>query len=278
VRSATEKDRQQPANLIHFETLVHRHLDWRPPLDWIGEQPYLLVERGQTVLAALACPPDPPGVAWIRLFGVTSGMPAGKAWEQLWTAARAQLIEREQAAVVAVIPLQRWFRNLLDQSEFGFTHNVMVLAWSNREIPPETKKSTVRIRLMEPDDLEAVQEIDAAAFSPVWQNSYSGLVLAYQQSAISTVAEASGRLVGYQISTATAVGGHLARLAVHPELQGAGIGYQLVRDLIIRFKRQGAYHISVNTQYDNSVSLSLYRKAGFVPTGEEYPVYQFSLK
>ena len=131
---------------------------------------------------------------------------------------------------------------------------------------------------MEPDDLEAVQRIDEAAFSPVWQNSYSALEHAYHQSAVSTVAEISGRLVGYQISTATAVGGHLARLAVDPGLQGKGIGYDLVRDVMVQFKRRGAYHVSVNTQYDNSVSLSLYRKAGFKPTGEEYPVYLLSLK
>jgi ribosomal protein S18 acetylase RimI-like enzyme len=154
----------------------------------------------------------------------------------------------------------------------------MVLAWTSQDIPPEGKGARVTIRLLEPEDLVEVQKVDEAAFTPVWQNSYSGLELAYQQSAISTVAEISGRIAGYQISTATAMGGHLARLAVHPEVQGMGIGYDLVRDCLIRFKQRGAYHVSVNTQYDNSISLSLYAKAGFRPTGEEYPVYQLSLK
>jgi ribosomal protein S18 acetylase RimI-like enzyme len=278
VRPAIEGDRQNLANLIHFETLVHRHLDWRPPLDWIGQHPYLLVERGHVVLSALACPPDPPGVAWIRLFVVSTGIQAGRAWDQLWPAARAQLVQETKATIVAVIPLQRWFRGILDHSEFLFTHNVMVLAWTSRDIPPEVKGSNARIRLMEPDDLSEVQKVDEAAFTPVWQNSYSGLALAYQQSAISTVAEISGKIVGYQISTATAMGGHLARLAVHPDVQGAGIGYDMVRDLLIRFNHRGAYHVSVNTQYDNSVSLSLYTKVGFRPTGEEYPVYQLALE
>jgi ribosomal protein S18 acetylase RimI-like enzyme len=278
VRPVTEGDRQQLANLIHFQTLVHRHLDWRPPLDWIGQQPFLLVERNHLLLSALACPPDPPGVAWIRLFVVSSGMQVGRAWDQLWPAARAQLIREAKATVVAVIPLQRWFRSLLDSSEFLFTHNVMVLAWTSRDMPPVEKGSSARIRLMKPDDLAEVQKVDQEAFTPVWQNSYSGLELAYQQSAISTVAEISGRIVGYQISTATAMGGHLARLAVQPNFQGKGIGYDLVRDLLIQFNQRGAYHVSVNTQYDNSVSLSLYAKVGFKPTGEEYPVYQLSLK
>ena len=41
VRTARPDDRQALANLIHFEVYVHRHLDWRHPLDWLGCQPYL---------------------------------------------------------------------------------------------------------------------------------------------------------------------------------------------------------------------------------------------
>ena len=45
IRKANIRDQQQLANLIHFETLVHRHLDWRPPLEWIGYDPYLVLEE-----------------------------------------------------------------------------------------------------------------------------------------------------------------------------------------------------------------------------------------
>jgi hypothetical protein len=33
----------------------------------------------------------------------------------------------------------------------------------------------------------------------------------------------------------------------------------------------------VNTQQDNLFSLTLYQKAGFTRTGEEYPVYQYQI-
>jgi len=88
------------------------------------------------------------------------------------------------------------------------------------------------------------------------------------------VAEDDGQLLGYQISTATTMGGHLARLAVHPAAQGGGIGYALVHDMLSQFTRRGARQVTVNTQQDNLVSLALYQKAGFKRTGEEYPVYQ----
>ena len=72
VRSATLTDQRQIANLMHFSPYNHRHLDWRYPLDWIGSPPFLVLESQDQILSALACPPDPPLVAWVRLF-VTSG-------------------------------------------------------------------------------------------------------------------------------------------------------------------------------------------------------------
>jgi ribosomal protein S18 acetylase RimI-like enzyme len=109
------------------------------------------------------------------------------------------------------------------------------------------------------------------------QNSLTYLEIAFRQAAVATVAEYEGQLVGYQISTGTPIGGHLARLAVLPHLQGKGIGYALLYDLLNQFTRRGARTITVNTQKDNLASLSLYRKSGFQMTGEEYPIYQLEL-
>ena len=76
-REARESDRQQLANLMHFESHVHRHLDWRHPLDWICCQPYTVIEENQNITAALACPPDTPEVSWVRFFAVSSRMTLG---------------------------------------------------------------------------------------------------------------------------------------------------------------------------------------------------------
>jgi ribosomal protein S18 acetylase RimI-like enzyme len=103
------------------------------------------------------------------------------------------------------------------------------------------------------------------------------LEIAFHQAAVATVAEYEGRLVGYQISTGTPIGGHLARLAVLPNVQGKGIGYALLYNLLSQFAQRGSRTITVNTQRDNLASLSLYHKAGFQLTGEEYPIYQLEL-
>ncbi len=280
IRSVLEQDRPQLANLVHFEAYVHRHLDWRPPLDWIGFSPYLIAERGRHLLAALACPPDPVEVAWIRLFAVSSEWSAGEAWKALWPAALTELSKNSgvspgNGVTLAAIPLQQWFRALLERSEFVHLHDIVLLLWQRGTDIPKPHKKDLIIRSMSLDDMPKVEEIDREAFGLLWRNSLDSLELAFRQSAVATIAENDHGALGYQISTASPMGGHLARLAVTPKAQGEGIGYALVYDMLDQFERRGAVHVSVNTQHDNSASLALYDKAGFRRTGETYPVYQY---
>lgn len=276
IRPLRQADRQKLANLIHFETIVHRHLDWRPPLDWIGRRPYLVAEHNHDLIAALACPPDPPDIAWIRLFAVSSEANTHEAWNALWSRARGQLIE-DKVKYATAIPLQGWFARLLETSRFQQTTEVMMLLWKGTELPPRREIPEVTIRPMNMDDIDAVEQLDHLAFGKLWHNSRESLTLAYRQAAVATVAEKNNQIIAYQISTANHMGGHLARLAVYPKFHGEGIGYAVLQDLLKQFERRGAKHISVNTQSDNPASLALYKKAGFIMTGETHPVYQYQL-
>ena len=273
IRLAQEQDRRQLASLIHFSPWVHRHLDWRPPLDWIGYQPYLLAERKGQLLAALTCPPDPPEAAWIRLFAASSEITVADAWNVLWPAAHEYL----WGITVAAIPLQGWFSQQLLSAQFDHTHDVAMLTWENQAPPPESEVPDCILRLMNYDDLKMIKELDAEAFGPIWQQSIDMLEMAFQQAAIATVAETPEGIIGYQISTAGSGGGHLARLAVHPQVHGQGVGYALTRDMLVQFHRRGSLRVTVNTQIDNKASLALYQKAGFRLTGEVFPVYEAHL-
>lgn len=279
VRNANLEDQQRLAYLVHFDAYVHRHLDYRPPLDWLGSHPFALAEENGKLIAALACAPDPPHVAWIHLFAAGYAASVEAAWQALWEHSYAQLIELPGVTWAAAIPLQPWFKLLLDQAGFVESHRIIMLAWERQPLPPIQKiLPRLIIRPMTLDDLPRVEQLDMAAFVPVWQNSLACLEYAFRQAAVATVAELDERLVGYQISTPTHLGGHLARLAVLPEMQGYGIGHCLLHDLLEQFTRRGARLISVNTQKDNLTSQALYYKFGFTLTGEEYPIYQFSLR
>jgi ribosomal-protein-alanine N-acetyltransferase len=278
IRTATPDDYSRLARLVHLDTVyVHRHLDWRAPLDWIGEAPFLLLEEDGEIVAALACPVNPPGVAWIRLFAVASSYPLESAWDELWPEAYTYLSQAQAPVSVAALPLRPWLHLLLERSLFNETCQVVMLSWSRQPIPAVQHDAGLCIRPMNLDDLSAVQTVDRCAFSPLWQNTQSCLELAYRQAAIATVAEQDGQMVGYQISTSTPMGGHLARLAVVPEKQDHGIGKAMLIDLLSQFARRGIFKVTVNTQIDNMSSLNLYRKFGFKLTGEEYPVYQLGI-
>ncbi len=274
IRQANSSDQKQLANLIHFGTLVHRHLDWRPPLEWIEHNPFLVLEEDNRLVAALACPPDPPSVVWIRLFVAYDEENLVVSWSQLWSQA-LEMISPDPDLQVAAIPLQNWFKRLLKASQFQTTSDVAILIWDNGKIPPEQPSPEISIRPMTIDDLSQIEVLDKTAFGSLWHNSQTSLEYAFKQAAIATIADIDGDIVGYQISTSMQMGGHLARLAIHPQYQRQGIGYAILRDLMVQFKQRGAMRITVNTQEDNLASIALYVNAGFTRTGETYPVYQY---
>ncbi len=274
VREASESDRTRLTSLIQLEPYVHRHLDWRPPLDWLGHQPYIVAERSGNLIAALACPTDPEGVAWIRTFASAGHFSASRAWRLLWPEAKRAL-QLIPDTCVAAIPLYKWFQKLLVKSGFYHTHNVVLLSWEGQPLPASKSTARVTIRKMQAADLADVTVVDNAAFETIWRNSEETLRLAFKQAVSATVAENENGIVGYQIATPNPHGWHLARLAVHPASQRQGIAHSLVRDLLSDFLNQGSKQVTVNTPHTNIASLRLYKGAGFRRTGEEYPVYQY---
>lgn len=272
VRPATLQDRQPISNLIFTQNHAHRHLDWRLPLDWLGSPYFWLLEDDGRVLAALACPPDPPGIAWVRLFAFNGQISALEAWSVLWEMARAEIAIRG-GAQAAVIAMQSWMQDLLVRTDFEWSQNIVILEWRGRPVLQPSLPSNAALRAMTESDLAAVEQIDADAFDPLWHISLDNLQRAFSQSVVASVVESHGRLLGYQLSTGKTAGAHLARLAVRKDAQGFGLGKTLVLDLISQIRRRGADLISVNTQNDNHVSLALYQKMGFLRTGEEYPVF-----
>lgn len=278
VRPAKPQDRGRIANLIHFELRVHRNFDWKTPLDWLGDSPFLILERNNRIVAALACPPDPEKIGWIRLFAVHSSINTREAWQSLWPAAAEMLSQMEVPKLAAAITVHNWFRELLEGEGFQHHHDIVMLAWTPIELDDQPQLPGVFVRPMNYDDLRQVERIDHDAFFPLWRNSLEGLQTAFRQATFATVAEIGGNLVGYQISTSNSMGGHLARLAVSPEHQGRGIGYYLVHDVLQQFYRRGADQVTVNTQSNNRFSVKLYNKLGFVSTGEIFPVYEYPIE
>ena len=270
-RPANLEDYQKLSSLIFLETHLHRHLDWRSPLEWLGDPYFWALEEGRQISAALACPIEVDGIAWLRLFVFAGGWSAENAWNVLWPAARESIVQAGGARV-AVIAMQTWFQRILAESGFESPQRIVMLEWHHQ--PWQSSEAPgIQIRRMTEADLPAVHRVDTAAFDPIWQNSSETLRRAFSQSLLATVAETEAGIVGYQISTGSGQRAHLARLAVQPSLQGRGVGRSLVQELFSSLVHNGIYRLSVNTQSDNTASLRLYQHMGFVRTGEQYPVY-----
>ncbi len=278
VRPADINDHQALSNLIFFETHLHRHLDWRSPLEWLGAPFYWAVDEGGRITAALACPTEAPGIAWVRLFACAGGWSVDNAWDLLWSAARGE-IGRAGGAKVAAIVRQPWFRNVLAASGFEIRQQIVMLEWRGFASQPWAAReaSGVRIRKMEESDLPDVERTDDASFDPLWHNTLVSIREAYSQALTATVAEYEHGIAGYQITTGGGARAHLARLAVNPAVQGRGVGRALLSDLFAKLARYGIPTLTVNTQSDNHASLNLYQRMGFVRTGERYPVYTFDV-
>lgn len=272
IRRASAQDHRSLSNLLVQETHTHRHLDWRPALEWLGARNFWVLEDFGVVTAALACPEDPPDVAWIRLFTHNTHLSGPEAWSALWEFASADLLSSNPRIEVGAIVMKQWFQALLLQTGFEPRQKIVLLELHEDCYRPAPAAAPVRIRAMNENDLDEVEELDRGAFGAFWHNSYDSIQRAWSQSLVSTVAENANGIAGYQISTGNQFGVHLARLGVRVEAQGRGVASSLMHDLIQKAGGLRSGRLSVNTQEDNLASLRLYEKLGFMPTGEYYPV------
>jgi len=273
IRSTSGDDRNLLAGLLAGANRKHQHLDWLSPSELIGDPPFLLaLERGLPI-GCLACPPNPARVAWIRIFAAASGYAEDEIWEQCWIPALKILQEQGQTDTIAGLVIEPWFTRILERTGFIQTNGVVFYEWHLQDIeaPPQLPG---KLRDMTREDLPLVHALDSIAFDPLWRNSPSILHRAFQQATIATVYEDQGQLIGYQISTSSVLGAHLARLGVAPEWQGKHVGTLLVADLLHRFARQGFERVTVNTQINNLSSQRLYAKLGFKQMNNQFPVYE----
>lgn len=278
VRQLSAADLASLSFLTNHAEYVHRHLDWRSPSDWVGSIPFLGIERQNHLLSVLACPYIRASVGWIRLFAFLNWN--SPQLRDTWDLLFHQLLETNifpSGYVLAGLGLQSWFSELLIRSRFKFRQDIVVLQWLNQIPPARPIPTEIKIRRMQKSDLGQVLKVDNLAFEDIWQHTQDELNLAFNQAAYATVSVMNQEIVGYQISTGTQYHAHLARLAVDPGLHRLSIGYGLVRDALCHFSDQGVTNITVNTQSDNHQSLALYQKMGFYRTGDEFPVYTFTI-
>jgi len=275
VRQTQSSDQDLISSLLTNASHKHIHFDWLNVLDLLDEAPFLIALNKDGPVACLACQPDPPQVAWIRLFAVLKDVPKFPVWDRLWKAAAEDAVKLGASQAVA-LATQDWFTPFLKQYGFVETNKVIFFKWEGTPLP-NTRGPGFELRKMATEDLPAVALVDQSAFDPVWALSLRSLRTAYHLSSLATVILKGDRIVAYQMSTSSALGAHIARLAVHPDLQGMGCGKALIANVLHDFSQRRIDQVTVNTQADNLRSQQLYRSLGFQPTGQRFSLLETKL-
>ena len=121
-----------------------------------------------------------------------------------------------------------------------------------------------RLRRGRRRDRPRILEVDAAAFDPFWQLDEVGLLDAISATPSSRLqVEAAARPDAYAVTGRAGDRGYLQRLAVHPDVQGNGLGSALVIDALRWLRRRRCHLAMVNTQEINTAAYALYRALGF---------------
>ncbi len=272
IRQASHQDISTITRFLDRAILVHRNLDWQPLVEWVPREPFLLRFEDQKLTSLLSCAPDPEGVAWLHAFAMDHwSSDIDKIWRSLLELAVENL--KSLHSNLYSVSLNEWYSRLLGETGFTIKQNIIVLQWD--KIMPATLPlmDDVLIRPMEPADLDQVTELDQRAFDPAWTISRASMEHVYLSAAHSAIAELNGTIIGYELSTSSYFSAHLTRLAVSPFYKKANIGYSLTREMLMFFKSRGIKQITVNTQDDNAASIGLYKKLGFQPTNESFPIY-----
>jgi ribosomal protein S18 acetylase RimI-like enzyme len=274
LRPAENKDYGELNSFIKSLNFLHRHLDWREPLDWLGRSPFWVLEGNNTIQAALACPAEPVEVAWVRLFGVSMQISPDRAWKILFEPAVQELKSQEQPPAIVSLALREWYEELLKRNGFDWHQDIVVFIYDDEPPPAPLIDGSFTLREMKTADLPGVGIIDNMAFEPIWRLSHSDLLYSAKKSTYCTVVERDGEIVAYQMSSSSGMYAHLARLAVHPDLQRQRIGFAMVQNLLDHFIGTSSHWgVTLNTQHNNMSSIALYKKIGFRETGERFPVF-----
>jgi ribosomal protein S18 acetylase RimI-like enzyme len=150
---------------------------------------------------------------------------------------------------------------------FAVRGRLHLLAHDLEELPPASDRTRRSTR----GDRRLLLAADAAAFDEFWRFDAVALREATRATPRShvRVAPVRSEARGYGLFGRGGAAGYVQRLAVAPEMQGLGLGRELLGDGLRWLRAHGARRVYVNTQEDNDRALALYKRAGFaqLPVG-----------
>ncbi len=135
--------------------------------------------------------------------------------------------------------------------------------------------ANVSLRAMQTTDLEAVMQVELAAYEFPWtMGIFRDCLLAGHGC---WVMELDGKIIGHGILSAAAGEAHILNVCVAPRHQGRGHGHYLVRRLVDLARWHRAERVFLEVRPSNPGAIHLYQSLGFNEIGRRpkyYPAHK----
>jgi len=136
-------------------------------------------------------------------------------------------------------------------------------------IPPlKTIHNPVELRPAGAEDVPIMAAIAASAFAGPVQEEEQALIRLMKDTTRTTyLATQDGRPVGVIQSAISDGRAFIVHFAVRPDMQGQGIGRQMLMAIVRGLLNSGSRRITIEVETENANALSLYQRCGFVMVG-----------
>lgn len=128
---------------------------------------------------------------------------------------------------------------------------------------PSPGNARVRVRPFTPEDAPGVVAVENLAFDQLWRHDVASFLDVAETYPYFVVAEDDQGICGYQFNAVDATTGYLVRIAIHPRVEGQGVGTRLMAEATRYFQQHRVWKIVLNTEETNTRAHALYERFGF---------------
>lgn len=267
IRQISIQDRFAVDELLTTATKLSVQVPWDRLPDALFRHPTFLAEQKNQLGCVFGLTIAPETVARLSVFALRNDWPVPSTLSELLPHV-IETLRHRAVDTLAHLGTESWLVEALLSNGFHPADTIITLQQTHFFVP-STGNANVIVRPAAQADLNALVEIDRAAFDdPLWHHTAANLSELGQEAAFMIVAEAD-RVIGYAYGSIIGRHGHLSRIAVRPEWQGRQVGVRLLAEAIGQFRAHHAFGITLNTQQENTRSRRLYEWFGFKVLGVE---------
>jgi ribosomal-protein-alanine N-acetyltransferase len=155
-----------------------------------------------------------------------------------------------------------WLREAFEAR--GFLLDSLLRSYDKEDYAiPWPGNTEVRVRPFVRADAPAVVAVEGLTFPQLWRHDAASFLEVAGSYPYFAVAEDDDGICGYQYNAVDASTGYLVRIAVHPRVEGRGVGARLMAEAIRYFEGHHVWKIVLNTEETNTRAHALYERFGF---------------